>query len=302
MDPDFKTQSAWMTNVQLERAIANTMSLAVGFVNSMGRNLPVLIDTTSFPPGRRSATAGRSTRPAVNASTRVNPLFNHMDTFQSIGESTYNAFTLTWSKRMSHGFQAQATYTFAKGEDNAPLTGTYVVGSNDDRVSDFSNLDRDKGVTPFNQAHTFVISTVSRRPSRWTGWASTSPTTTSLASSCVAQRRSAVQHPLEPRSQPGRRAQRPAARDRPEHGTPWTGEQHRPARTRASSRCPARSGANSSSEVKNLFNNENVSGVNRVVAVDTAGIPMTTLPEVDAFPATAGYDQRTTQLGLKFLF
>src|SRR5207237_1278687 len=80
--------------------------------------------------------------------------------FKSIGESTYNAFTATMTKRMTHGWQAQATYTLARGEDNAPLTGTYVVGSNDDRVSDVSNLDRDKGVTPFNQAHTFSLSTV----------------------------------------------------------------------------------------------------------------------------------------------
>ena len=56
--------------------------------------------------------------------------------FQSIGESTYNAFTATLTKRMTHGWQAQATYTLARGVDNAPLTGTYVVGSGDDRVSD----------------------------------------------------------------------------------------------------------------------------------------------------------------------
>ena len=56
--------------------------------------------------------------------------------------------------------EAQATYTLARGVDNAPLTGTYVVGSGDDRVSDPSNLDRDKGVTPFNQTHTFSVSTV----------------------------------------------------------------------------------------------------------------------------------------------
>ena len=55
---------------------------------------------------------------------------------------------------MRHGWQAQATYTLARGTDNAPLTGTYVVGSGDDRVSDPTNLDRDKGVTPFNQTHT----------------------------------------------------------------------------------------------------------------------------------------------------
>jgi hypothetical protein len=32
-------------------------------------------------------------------------------------------------------------YTLARGVDNAPLTGTYVVGSGDDRVSDPTNLD-----------------------------------------------------------------------------------------------------------------------------------------------------------------
>src|SRR5205823_13843279 len=95
-----------------------------------------------------------------SAATRVDPTFDHVNVFKSIGESTYNAFTATMTKRMTHGWQAQATYTLARGEDNAPLTGTYVVGSNDDRVSDVSNLDRDKGVTPFNQAHTFSLSTV----------------------------------------------------------------------------------------------------------------------------------------------
>ena len=82
--------------------------------------------------------------------------------FKSIGESTYNAFTATLTKRMTHGWMSQATYTLARGVDNAPLTGTYVVGSGDDRVSDPTNLDRDKGVTPFNQTHTLSVSGCSR--------------------------------------------------------------------------------------------------------------------------------------------
>ena len=61
---------------------------------------------------------------------------------------------------MTQGWQAQATYTLAKGEDNAPLTGTYVVGSGDDRVSDPANLEREWAVTPFNQTHTLAVSTV----------------------------------------------------------------------------------------------------------------------------------------------
>ena len=61
---------------------------------------------------------------------------------------------------MTHGWMTQATYTLARGVDNAPLTGTYVVGSGDDRVSDPTNLDREEGLTPFNQTHTLSVSAV----------------------------------------------------------------------------------------------------------------------------------------------
>ena len=118
--------------------------MAVGYVNSIGRNLPVLMDVNLIPTGATLADGRPIYSTAVSAATRVDPTFNHVNVFKSIGESTYNAFTATVTKRMTHGWQAQATYTLARGVDNAPLTGTYVVGSGDDRVSDPSNLDRDK--------------------------------------------------------------------------------------------------------------------------------------------------------------
>ena len=55
-------------------------------------------------------------------------------------------------------------------------------------------------------------------------------------------------------------------------------------------------------EAKNLFNTENISGVNRVVAVDALGNPTAPLPDASATYATSGYDQRLMQLGLKFTF
>jgi hypothetical protein len=53
-------------------------------------------------------------------------------------------------------------------------------------------------------------------------------------------------------------------------------------------------------EAKNLFNVENVSAVNRVVATDAFGVPAVSIPT--RFPGTAGYDQRQMQLGVKFSF
>ncbi|PYQ55707.1 MAG: hypothetical protein DMF78_01140, partial [Acidobacteria bacterium] len=158
MDADFSTQYTVLSNVQLERALTSDFSVSVGYVNSLGRNMPVLIDTNLIPTGQTLADGRPIFSTAVSSATRVNPAFNHTDTFRSVGKGTYNALTLTINKRMSHGVQAQASYTLAKGTDDAPLTGTYVVGSQDDRLSDPTNIDRDKGVTPFNQTHTFVLS------------------------------------------------------------------------------------------------------------------------------------------------
>src|SRR5204863_10170940 len=120
----------------------------------------VLMDENLIATGTSRADGRPIYSTAVTAASRFDPTFNHVNVFESIGESTYNAFTATLSKRMTHGWQAQATYTLARGVDTAPLTGTFVVGSGDDRVSDPSNLERDRGVTPFNQTHTFSFSTV----------------------------------------------------------------------------------------------------------------------------------------------
>ena len=145
VDPDFETQSAWLSNVQVERALNSDLAVSVGYVNSIGRNLPVLIDVNLIPTGATLPDGRPIYSTAVSAATRVDPTFNQVNMFKSIGEATYNAFTATMTKRMTHGWLAQATYTLARGEDNAPLTGTYVVGSQDDRVSDPSNLDRENG-------------------------------------------------------------------------------------------------------------------------------------------------------------
>jgi hypothetical protein len=58
-------------------------------------------------------------------------------------------------------------------------------------------------------------------------------------------------------------------------------------------------------EAKNLFNTENIAGVNRVVTTDALGNPATTLSfrGVD-YPLSgkSGYDQRLIQLGFKYAF
>ena len=304
VDTGFRTQSAWLSNVQVERALGDDLAVSVGYVNSIGRNLPVLIDTNLIPTVQTLPDGRPVYSTQVSAATRVDPTFDHVNVFKSIGESTYNAFTATMTKRMTHGWQAQATYTLARGEDNAPLTGTYVVGSNDDRVSDVSNLDRDKGVTPFNQAHTFSLSTViaPEVSSSTAGAAILNNNQLGI----IVQANSGL--PFNIRSNvdlngDGVLNDRPNAleRNRGRLGRVLNFD------LRYSRFVPVRTGQRIELfvEAKNLFNTVNIAGVNRVITTDALGNVTGSIPlNGSQYPTSgkSGYDQRLMQLGLKFAF
>ena len=58
-------------------------------------------------------------------------------------------------------------------------------------------------------------------------------------------------------------------------------------------------------EAKNLFNTENLAGVNRVITTDALGNVTGSIPlDGSDYPTSGktGYDQRLIQLGLKFAF
>jgi hypothetical protein len=294
MAPDFSTQYSILTNVQLERALTSDLAVSVGFVNSIGRNMPVLIDQNLQPSGTTLADG----RP-IFSTTRPNAAFGAIDMFQSIGESTYNAMTFTVNKRMSRGWQFQATYTLAKGEDNAPLTGTYVVGSIDDRVSDPTNLDRDKGVTVFNQTHTLVASALIQPKVEGEGFGAALLNNNQLG--FIVQLNSGLPFNIRANrdlNNDGVQNDRPVGVDRN------TGRLGRvfnvDARYVRFVRFTDRVRAELFVEAKNIFNTENVATVNRVVAVDTAGNPTTAIPA--EFAGIGGYQQRQAQVGVKLSF
>ena len=298
MDPDFSTQYTILSNVQLERALTNDFSVSVGYVNSLGRNMPVLVDTNLVPTGQTLADGRPIFSTAVTSATRVNQTFNHVDTFQSIGKGTYNALTVTVNKRMSHGIQAQASYTLAKGVDTSPLTGTYVVGSGDDRLSDPTSVDRDKGVAPFNQTHTFVFSGLLAPKVSGSGVGPALLNNNQLG--FILQANSGLPFNIRANRDlnlDGVQNDRPVGIDRN------TGRLGRVFNVDARYVRFIPLGAHLRSELfveaKNIFNTQNVASVNRVVAVDAAG--NATVP-LDSLPQLTGYLQRNVQAGLKLSF
>lgn len=294
VDPGFRTQSAWLSNVQIQRALGDDVAVTIGYVNSIGRNLPVQMDVNLAPSGTTLADGRPIFSPA-----RVNPAFDHVNVFQSIGESTYNALTATVTKRMTNGWQAQATYTLARGVDNAPLTGTYVVGSQDDRVSDPTNLGRDKGVTPFNQTHTLAVSAVIAPQIDGGGLGAAILNHNQLG--VILQANSGLPFNIRSNADLNKDG---VNNDRPLDIERNSGRLGRVLNLdlRYSRFIPLRGAMRGELffEAKNLFNTQNVAGVNRVVATDAFGTPTSPIPST--FPGTGGYDQRQMQLGVKFMF
>jgi hypothetical protein len=308
---DFSTQYTILTNVQLERALTNDLSVSVGYVNSVGRNLPVLVNTNLIPTGATLADGRPIYSTAVNADTRVDPTFNQTDTFLSIAKSTYNAFTVMVNKRMSGGVQLQASYTWAKGVDDSPLTGTYVVGSGDDRLSDPSNIERDKGVSPFNQTHTFILSSVIAPRFSGSGLGVAILNNNQLA--FIIQANSGLPFNIRANqdlNKDGLSNDRPLFIDR---NTGRLGDVFN-VDARYSRFIPFNKRVRGELfvEAKNLFNTGcsdpaqystctiNVASVNRVVTTDSEGNLAAPLPS--PFVGTGGYQQRQIQLGLKVSF
>src|SRR5205085_4267008 len=51
VNADFTTQEAWITDVQVERALGESVSVAAAYVNSTGRNLPLETSVNGIPTG-----------------------------------------------------------------------------------------------------------------------------------------------------------------------------------------------------------------------------------------------------------
>ena len=297
---DFDTQYAILTNVQVERALTTDMSVALGYVNSTGRNLPLLLNSNvvatsaSLPDGRPIYSR------TIDGTTRVDPNFDTINEVRSTGSSQYSALTAQFNRRFAKGFQAQASYTFAKAEDDGVLGGRYVIGSTDGAaLSDPSNQARDYSFTSWNTTHTLIASGVIRP--EVSGDGVTAAVLNHNQLSLVFMANSGLPYSIRANRDlnlDGISADRPngIARNVGNLGNVINFD------ARYSRYIPI-SGAMKGElfiEAKNLFNQRNTRSVNSVVVTDLAGNPTSPIPS--SFPATNAYDARQMQIGFKFTF
>jgi len=157
--PDFENMYAIHTNIQLEQAITENLSLAVGYIHSGGQHIPIYRNINPINPTGVLADGRPVFGPPI---TRLDPRFNLIQMVESVGVSRYDALTLQLTKRFSRGLQFSANYTLSKATDDAPeqnLTTGNIQGL---VLSDPTNRRLDKGSSFADQRHTFVMSLVAR--------------------------------------------------------------------------------------------------------------------------------------------
>jgi hypothetical protein len=298
---DFGTQHAWLTEVQVERALTPSLSAGAAYVNSTGRQLPLVASVNGLPTGATLPDGRPIYSTALSPATRVDPNFDVIRETQSTGRSQYNALTLSVTQRMTRGMLFNAFYTLSKAVDNGVIGGNYVIGSTDaSGISDPSNPDRDYGYTSWNQTHTFVGSAVVAPT--FSGSGAWTTIANNNQAGVVLQVNSGL--PYNIRSNLDLNLDGITDADRPN----FVARNSATLGTFATldfrySRFVPISGAVRAeilAEFKNLFNRRNVRAVNSVVATDALGQPLSPIP--DQLPVTQTYEPRQFQLGFRLRF
>jgi hypothetical protein len=129
-DPDLKLPRTYQWNVAVEQSIGKSQSVSLTYIGAIGRDL---LRVTNL----------------VN----VNPNFQFIALTDNSSTSDYHALQLKYERRLSHGVQALASYTFSHSIDNAS-TDAFATELN--TPSSIANPNVDRGNSDFDIRHSFT--------------------------------------------------------------------------------------------------------------------------------------------------
>jgi hypothetical protein len=155
-DPNPKRDYVMQWNLNAQYQFTPNLAVMVAYVGSRGVHLPYRVDDADYslpnltPLGYMWVKGGNGTQLNTNFSS-IHGMF-----YQS--RSYYNAFEAQVSKRMSHGFQLQGVYTWAKSIDLNSATVAGDTFQNSISSMDWFDVRLTRGLSDFNVGRTFVLS------------------------------------------------------------------------------------------------------------------------------------------------
>ncbi len=151
-------------DLAFEHEIALNTAISVSYIGSLGRDLPRFVDTNlPQPAGMINYTivggpdAGAVHAVPIFSGARPNPSFGRITEISDAVSSKYNGLAVQFSRRMTSGFQVQASYTYAQAFDAGQSSQTFT--SPDNVVNPF-DLGLEYGRSNFDVRHKFVLSSI----------------------------------------------------------------------------------------------------------------------------------------------
>jgi hypothetical protein len=149
----------WSLN--LERQFGSDIAVTLGYLGVRGEHLSRTRDINWLPTVATQGTIDGVPVTFPRRTTRANTAFGRISLFDSGADSIYHGGFVQMTKRFSHTFQIQASYTFSKVIDDKPDFTSVVVGTDDAKNAQdtlYPNLERGRGNSDIR--HRFVFSSV----------------------------------------------------------------------------------------------------------------------------------------------
>ena len=163
LDPARSYVIQWNVNVQ--REIANDLSVMIGYAGAHGVHLPYFIN--DFNMVLPAATPNGWVWPSTPA-TRLNPAVGQIAGTLWNGSSVYHAVQAQITRRFHRGMQASASYTFAKSLDTGSSSLTSDTFTNTVQEL-FFDPKSSRGPSDFDIRHNFTLNYIWQLPDIKTG-------------------------------------------------------------------------------------------------------------------------------------
>jgi hypothetical protein len=176
LDPNLKTPYTQAWNIGIQRDLGNGMTVEVNYVGSGTHRLFRSVDGNPPLPALVAAAQADGSLPVTvsGGALRIAPFIGlpqvtgNLATeepivIKSIGNATYNGLQTVFRKRLGHGLDFQAAYTWSHAIDDAadPLV---APGGNRNIARNSFNLKEERGTSDYDLRHRLIVNFVYMLP------------------------------------------------------------------------------------------------------------------------------------------
>lgn len=145
---DLQTPYIMQFNTSIQRALTTNFDVTAGYVGSRGYNLLRLGDANLAPE-----TIINGVKTYNPAAGRRNPNFTGIWQRMTDARSFYDSLQLSLNRRYANRWRAQLSYTLSESIDDASGINSQDFSNNVQYVSDWYDLEHDRGLSAFHARH-----------------------------------------------------------------------------------------------------------------------------------------------------